>query len=267
MSKLKFLFRADSTNVGDWWCPPFRYFRFRPHAVGDILDPSFSLSETDILILGGGGLGTEFFRPHLKRIAESGVQASIVWGAGVDATSDRSKLLSTRNPDLYGDYFDFASDVGIRVHSSPQKFRYVPCASCMHDLFPRYRDRKPSNLMGLYNHKRVPLRKGGQSDSYPVADNSGSDLEAKLKFLSRFEYIVTNTYHGVYWATLLERKVICLPYKSGLMSFKHPPAYCWDGVVDKDVLDQARTYPGALEEARRLNAEFYRDLTDKYDLV
>ena len=29
------------------------------------------INETDILILGGGGIGSEFFRPHLNRIKEA----------------------------------------------------------------------------------------------------------------------------------------------------------------------------------------------------
>jgi len=61
MSNLKFIFRADRTNVGDWWCPPWRYFPFRPAMIGDIVDSKFKINETDILLVGGGGLGNDFF--------------------------------------------------------------------------------------------------------------------------------------------------------------------------------------------------------------
>ena len=37
---LHFLFRADKTNVGDWWCVPIRYFPFKPSYIGDILNKS-----------------------------------------------------------------------------------------------------------------------------------------------------------------------------------------------------------------------------------
>ena len=37
---LHFLFRADKTNVGDWWCVPIRYFPFKPNNVGDITSTS-----------------------------------------------------------------------------------------------------------------------------------------------------------------------------------------------------------------------------------
>ena len=67
-NQLKFLFRADKTNVGDWVCPPFHYFPFRPNLIGDIININFELNSEDILILGGGGIGSKFFSAHLDRI-------------------------------------------------------------------------------------------------------------------------------------------------------------------------------------------------------
>ena len=61
MSELSFLFRADKTNVGDWYCPPFRYFQFKPFLVGDILDQKFNLNSSKTVIVGGGELGQPFF--------------------------------------------------------------------------------------------------------------------------------------------------------------------------------------------------------------
>ena len=137
----------------------------------------------------------------------------------------------------------------------------------MNNLFFKYREVKPSNTVGVYNHKRVTLMKSDNPNGFPVADNSGDNLEEKLKFLSSCEYIITNTYHGVYWGTLLQRKVICIPYKSGLFSFKYPPHYSFDGKFDESVFEKAKIYTGVLEESRKLNLDFYKYLTSKYDLV
>ena len=101
----------------------------------------------------------------------------------------------------------------------------------------------------------------------PVCDNSGNNFEEKLDFLSSCEYIVTNTYHGAYWSTLLQKKVIVIPYKSGLMSLKHKPFYCWDKNISDEVLHSAKAHLGVLEEDRKINLEFYKYLTDKYFLV
>ena len=154
IGQLKFIFRADNTNVGDWWCPPFRYFPFKPSAIGDILNSEFEIKKTDTLIIGGGGIGSEFFEPHLERIKSLNAKSTILWGAGVDSFSDKSKTLENSKHDLYGSYFDFIDEVGIRVFSLPQNYRYVPCASCMNNLFFKYREVKPSNTVGVYNHKR-----------------------------------------------------------------------------------------------------------------
>ena len=267
MSQLKFIFRSDNSNVGDWWCPPWRYFPFKPGTVGDILDPNFEIKETDILLVGGGGLGNEFFRTHLNRIKASNPKVSILWGAGVDRVSKQGTVLSDEKYDLYGDYFDFFDEKGIRVFSNPQKFQYVPCASCMNNFLWKYREVKPSAKVGVYNHKRVPLFHAGNSNGIAVSDNSGEKFEDKIKFLSSFEYIITNTYHGVYWATLLGRKVICVPYKSGLFSFKFPPSYCFDGKIKDEHFDTAISYDHALEDCRKINLEYYFMLTNKYELV
>ena len=264
---LHFLFRADKTNVGDWWCTPIRYFPFKPSYVGDILNKSIPLDKIQTLIIGGGGIGSDFFKPYLQRIKKANIQNTILWGAGVDVKVDKTKLLKSDEFDLYGDYFDFIDEVGIRVYSSPQKFTYVPCVSCMDHLFFKYRDVKPKNLIGVYSHKKVNLFNSENKNNFPIMDNSGLNLEEKLNFISNFEYIITNTYHGVYWATLLERKVIVLPFKSGLYSFKYRPEYCYDGIISDDLMNKAKTYHGTLEEARKLNFDFYKYLADKYDLV
>ena len=267
MTDLKFVFRADKTNVGDWWCPPWRYFPFKPGVAGDILNPEFKINESDILIMGGGALGSEFFRPHLNRIKEANANASILWGAGVDSLVDRNRVLPDGKYDLYGDYFNFLDEKGIRVFSNPQKFDYVPCASCMNNLFFKHREKKPTAKLGVYNHKRVNILSADNQQGIPVADNSGDNLREKLEFLSNFEYIITNTYHRVYWATLLRRKVICIPYKSGLFSFKYSPIYCLDGPVQDEHFERAIAYEGVLEESRKINLDYYSMLANKYNLV
>jgi hypothetical protein len=267
MSNLKFLFRADETNVGDWWSPPFKYFPFKEAPVGDILDVNFSLTDTDILIIGGGGVGTEYFRPHLKRIANAKIKKTVLWGGGVDTVVDQTKKLENSEYDLYGDFYDFIDIVGIRVFSTPQNFRYIPCASCMSDLFFKYRDVKPTKDVGYYNHKRVSLSQDINHKLEDTEDNNGSDLEAKLRFLSDYRYIITNSYHGIYWATLLGKKVITVPFKSGLLSFKYKPIYSWDGVITDDLLHSAKAYSDVLEESQKLNLDFYYELRNSMSIT
>jgi hypothetical protein len=255
---------ADKTNAGDWWSPPGRYFPLKPKAIHSLVTYRPSPEGREIHIVGGGGLGTEFFRPHLARLAAKSRKYKLVaWGVGVDTKYSRGALLDPSRPfDLFGDYFDHFDVVGTRVYSSKQRFTWVPCASSMHPAFFALRDRKPVRQLGVYQHNHRPI-KFARKSPFALKDNSGDNLVEKLEFLAQHEYVLTNTYHGVFWATLLARKVICLPFKSGLFSFKHRPAYS-SGPIDQALMRSAVSYGNALEECRSANIEFYRSLTERF---
>jgi hypothetical protein len=254
----------DKTNTGDWWSPPSRYFPLKPKATQSLVSYHPRPGDTEIHILGGGGLGSEFFRPHVARLAAKPRKYKLVaWGVGVDTKVLGATLLDPSQPvDLFGDYFEHFDVVGTRVFSSDQRFTWVPCASCMHPAFFALRDRKPVRQLGVYQHKHRPI-KLAREGAHAVKDNAGDNLLEKLEFLARHEYILTNTYHGVFWATLLARKVICLPFKSGLFSFRHRPTYS-SGAVNAALMRSAVSYGNALEECRLANIEFYRSLTGRF---
>lgn len=95
-------------------------------------------------------------------------------------------------------------------------------------------------------------------------------LEKAIKFLSEAEYIITNSFHGAYWATLLNRKVIVLPFsKDGNIKFsdkfltlKYKPVYIdsFEGIENflEEKLKEAKNYKDALKDARTRNIEFYK---------
>ena len=267
MSDLNFIFRANKTNVGEWFSPPFRYFPFKPSLAGDILDEKFSIKQDDIVIIGGGGLGRDNFKPHLDRIKRFNNQNLILWGAGVDTICNLKKnsfLEQNKKYEFYGNYFDFIKEIGIRVYTEPQQHYYVPCASCMSDLFFKYREAKPRNLIGVYSHHRRQFT----LKNIASLTHSGDNLEEKLIFLSNFEYIITNTYHGLYWGTLLNRKVIVLPFRTSLISFKYKPVYCYSyNELNEEKLHNAKKYSNALEESRKININYYSYLANKYEII
>lgn len=242
-----------------------RYFPFKPGPTFEIVDAGQSCSGEKFVIVGGGGLGTHFFAPHLNRLTNKLRDYKLIaWGVGVDDVVDRSGTIldPCKEYDLHGRWFEDFDEVGTRVWGIHPKFRWVPCASCLHPAFFKFREVKPDRFLGVYNHKRVPLVRPGDTE-FAVLDNSGDNLLQKLEFLASHEYIVTNTYHGVYWATLLNRKVICVPFKSGLFSFKHKPAYS-EGNLSEETFQLARSYPESLEECRAANIDYYGYLTKKY---
>jgi hypothetical protein len=260
------VFRADPDNVGDWWSPPFRYFPLRPSTVYDLIDTRQDFASEKILVAGGGGLGTSFFKAHVERLKRPDRPYKLIaWGVGVDEVRDRAAILDAEKEyELFGTWFDGFDEVGIRAFSENQKYRWVPCASCMAPAFFRLREKKPDRRIGLFRHMNVPLRIAAGGREIPVNDNRGNNILEKLEFIARHEFIVSNTYHGVYWATLLNRKALCIPFKSGLFSFKHKPVYLKSLDIGDAALEAARAYPGSLEECREANIAFYRYLTGKY---
>ena len=80
-----------------------------------------------------------------------------------------------------------------------------------------------------------------------------------LNFIASGEVVVTNSYHGLYWSTLLGKKVICLESKGKFSQFKWQPTYanpneCMEILKN---IDDLPYYPCALTESREFNMKFY----------
>jgi len=256
-----------------------RYFPFKSQKELDLMGDLSALKEAAVVIVGGGGLAQPgAMTDALNKLADPARNYKLVaWGVGADKETNRNGILTPADadPNLHQAYDGF-DIVGTRIHSpenynGDKRFRWVPCASSLHPALLKFRDVKPSESIGFYAHKRVAIpmkdirdiaRSRGQKafmGRLPRDDNSGNNIEAKLAFMARFEYIVTNSYHGVFWATLLRRKVVCVPFKNGLFSFRHKPAYLSVESPER-AFDEAQVYPDALDECRAANIDFYCDI-------
>ena len=95
--------------------------------------------------------------------------------------------------------------------------------------------------------------------------NTGQNIEQIIEFLGSAETVVTNSYHGVYWATLLKRKVICIPWGSKFNMFKHPPLMAneknWS-----EMIGTGDVYNDALKECREANLSFSKDVVNLINL-
>jgi hypothetical protein len=193
----------------------------------------------DVVIYGGGTLVNWLHgRTDLPKVPK------VIWGAG----SSRSGM-TTPWPDPEG--FDL---VGIRDWSVEREAmgRYAPCASCMSPLFDRdwpvtceavaFVNADPS--------KRRPVV------NLPTMDNT-EPMERIVEFLASAEVVVTNSYHGVYWATLLGRHVVCVPYSSKFHGFRHPPTMSRDGADWREKARTAPAYPEALASSRAATRAFH----------
>jgi hypothetical protein len=273
------IYRKDPKNVGDWWSPPHRYFKeINPQEEIDLISTTKPLQTKDLVIVGGGGLGRTAFRPYLDNLSHPNKGYSLIaWGVGTDLDCSPEESKSMRgNISLLGNFFEGFDLVGTRVYDSLHPELWTPCASCMHPEIENWRDKKASRDILIYSHKRHPITPKGsinfwRRDKHTIklpkglscsyADNSGNNITEKLRAMANARIVITNSYHGVYWATLLEKQVICIPFKSGLYSFKHTPQYVKEEVTLDD-LHTAPTYANALEECKNANTAFLKQVLD-----
>lgn len=84
-------------------------------------------------------------------------------------------------------------------------------------------------------------------------------FEELINFIKETEVIITNTYHIMYWSTLLGKKVILFGIFSDKFNhFKYPPVL-YSGDLEHDMA-KAQRYPEALQESQRLNLDFFEDV-------
>ena len=66
--------------------------------------------------------------------------------------------------------------------------------------------------------------------------------------------VVTSSYHGAYWASLMGRRVVMLPFGSKFMSLKYRPPVA---TSVQEGVQLAQAFPDALHDARQHTSSFY----------
>lgn len=292
--------RIDQNNPGDLFSNPSRYFFPKETTLKIDIDNvrKTSWHQKDTIIVGGGGLvGNENFEHLMSRITthpdeqllidiletklknistenkdkmqrykatvqkytihtlnelDKKIGPRIFWGGGHNSRNADEDSYSLNYPS----YINQFHLVGVRDWDTD--FRWVPCASCMHPAFKEKYEIK--NKIVWFEHKKK-LIDGKWLDSIPAPRmlNTGQNMEQIIEFLGSAETVITNSYHGVYWATLLNRKVVCIPWGSKFKMFKHPPTMATEKNW-QDKIEDAISYPKALDECKTANQEFYDDV-------
>ena len=260
-----FLHYLTTDNVGDLYSSPNRYFNlFKDCRESELFNYKFS-SQDKIIIIGGGGLLQEYFQSSIENILKENEDKTIIfWGAGLDSTPQGNVFDITK--------ISSADLIGLRDYNN--QYSYVPCVSCMSDLFDKYRKKKPIQKVRCYIHPNYEfpdflLRTFECYKNNQLYSNC-SEMEMAINFLTGAEYIITNSFHGAYWAILLNRKVIALPFvKDGCKKFsekfltlKYKPLYI-SNFSDLEnnfelFLKNAKNYTNALPDCRRANIVFYK---------
>lgn len=145
---------------------------------------------------------------------------------------------------------DKFSLLGLRDYNC--NYRYVPCVSCLKEVF--HTNKKIIRKIGCIAHWEYTERLFDIPTMY-----NNQPFDELINFIKETEVIITNTYHIMYWSTLLGKKVILFGIFSNKFDhFKYSPIL-YSGNLEHDMA-KAQTYPKALQECKRLNLAFLKML-------
>lgn len=229
-------------NVGDWHASPVDYFPFPLEVRRMHLRQLRPWHFGQPMLVGGGGL--LFFAKRLRRMLARKRAPMVAWGIGHNAHGESRVDYSGH------DYLAGFDAVGVRDVGAP--WPLVPCVSCMSPLFDD--DYPEEHELVVYAHERFPV--GGDTAGLPTLGNA-ADWPRVIRFLASARTVVTSSYHGAYWATLLGKRVVAVPFSSKFHAMPHPPTLAAPGQWAQ-ALTQARSHAGALAACRAANRDYYR---------
>jgi hypothetical protein len=257
--------RMDTSNIGDLKTSPFDYFT----PVGwrvlrrDILDSLIAdrrsaweadFDIADCIVIGGGGLlDIDYFQAGLHEVyrRRRADQKLIVWGAGHNHYNLANWSSIRHHVDLIPYNYTL---IGLRDVSDA--YDWAPCPSCMDSAFDEKFETK--NDVILYKHVETEIGEYERNllpHDIKIIDNY-TPFEKVIRDLGESELILTSSFHGAYWGTLLKRKVIAFPFSSKFYGLKHAVPLC-------DVRDWGRfsklaySHPDALDECRTASRIFF----------
>jgi len=231
--------RRNTLNVGDLHGAPSLYFPLNGQA-HDLADWQGRIRGA--VIVGGGGLLHSFFDAGVQRLLDQKPKRIIIWGIGVHG--------SPADPLTLPGWLSDCELVGLRDWGTP--FDWVPCASCMSPLFDDPPD--PVHRVVVYKHhdfRTLP------DLPFPTMHNCTRQMQDAVDFLASGEVVVTNSYHGAYWATLLGRRVLAYPFSNKFRFMRHPPVLLAKGDDPLPHVHDGASYPNALRQCRAANVAFY----------
>lgn len=252
-------------NIGDRECTPFRWFSDLAGDGLDLRDESLNGDVAkrlsgEVIVLGGGGLFLPLcWQLYVQPLLDRG---NTVIGWGIGHHHDNVHLGPNEQPgDWSASVEEYRNDypldrfrlLGVRDWNTG--LRWVPDASCMHPAFDA--SYPIDHDVVVYEHgalEPIPL-------GVPKLSNVGdTPFEDVAGFLASGRVLVTNSYHGAYWATLLGRPTLLWqPWCSKFLLLRYPLPWVGPDTWEQAV-EEAMTYPDALTACRAANAAFAEDV-------
>lgn len=220
---LHFINRVDDSNCGDWLASPLLYYYdyFKRYHIKrhDMRCIDFeSISSSDVVIIGGGGMFdyAEFANRAINRVLDSGA-AVIAWAPGLNTHLEYAGTYTTRIR-----FQEFAA-VTVRDFQNEYGLPYLPDITCkLPGLKQDYTIRRK---FGIARHKDYPI----EGMDYDTITNA-AEIDEILRFIGETEIVISNSFHMIYWATLMGKKTICAnPFSSKFFTYRYPPVYFTEG--------------------------------------
>lgn len=242
MLHITFKHHFRSRNLGDKVCSPYNYYPdlASKGARIDLDDPTPPCKA----VIYGGGKIMGGLRKTLNA-NDRAAKARIAWGV---STIQKSRLslkywLAYRAMDLIGTR-DYGDD----------RFPWSPCVTCLAPGFDQAHAEE-HEVVAYVHHWRVQDRGVEIPDGIPVMENIEEDLSKVIRFIASGRTVMSNSYHGVYWALLLGKKVICVPYSNKFYNYRLKPGYS-TGRTWFNELSKAQGYDEMLGLCREGAARF-----------
>lgn len=243
--------KLNQNSVEYKYTSPTLYFDF-PYEIKEVDFDNiiYSYLKNEIVILSSGDLIYE--NKYLNYINTYAL-GKILWGCGIN----NNELV-----DYDISFINKATLSGARDYGIGDNI-YVPDVSCMHEAFDKQYIIKYEKV--LYFEEKDPL----PNMNLPKMSNiMPQTIEEALEFIGSGEIVITNSFYGAYWGTLLGRKIIVLEdLKIKFLSFKYFPTIC----LDKKNVDQyyilCKSYPQALEDSRNINKEYFNKVKNIINIL
>jgi hypothetical protein len=128
----------------------------------------------------------------------------------------------------------------------------------MHPIFDAARLQSPRKKLVVIDH---PMFFKINTNRSIKSSNLNKSFENVISILAEAEVVLTSSYHAAYWAILLGRRVVVVPWSTKFLQFRWPVEFAFDLDGVSNAIKNSRKFPDALEESRTANIAFAHDVS------
>lgn len=229
----------------------------------DTCDPRLKKLRGERIVLGGGGMLHPWPWRNVVEPLLRNNNTVIAWGIGHHHdgvhTDGGRRMADWRGSELrMARDYDFSRFALVGLRDRVPGHTHVPCVTCMHPALDI--DSPPRHEVVIYEHGALdPIR----IDAGPRLKNTGAhSMETVLDHLRSGHMVITNSFHGAYWAQLLGRRVLVYePWCSKFWLMQPRPVFCTEDNWQTQAREAEPT-PGLLAQCRAANRSFAHSVED-----